>query len=441
VSEWAARCSTCGTATDDATFVQNAPSVTDLPSPTDGGELIVEAGSDMPSNAVIAQDATPRHLPPARLAGSLRVLLIFGLVMPGTLVAVLLRLGTPARGHIPGFVLSVGADGRFEISAPDGRDAAPALGHGPTHDAAQVVLATDDRYLVTQTGKLMLLRGDGVFFTGDAIPLRPGQSITALADHNRAVITIGGGDAATYPVYATRFGKPPMGLGEADSVAGDPQQTGVIVSVGSTQLPNGETALPGGNLAFPLMDDRVELRDAGHHTVLLDRADQLNLALHQPPSTPIQIVAVPSPSGQLLALEVTPASFDPPWKGVVVVDRHGSILGTAAGLNGTVSWSPDSQRLAYLQIAAGHLDIAIWTMGHQPELHQGPITVVGSPVTCVWAPTGRAVLCALNGSHTHRSATWLVAQRHRFHVATYTGPFLPLAWLAGPTPKPDHPAA
>jgi hypothetical protein len=393
----------------------------------------------MASNTVSTEQATPKHGPPARITRLLPILLIMGLVAPAALAAVLPRLGTPGQGHLPGFVLSVRADGKFEISAPDGRAVVTPAGNVLTHDAAQVVLAADGRYLATRSGQLMRLRGDGAFYTSKAIAVRPGQRVAALTDQSRAVITVGSGDPVTYPVYATRFGQPSISLGEADSVAGDPQQTGVIASVGLTQFPDpGAAGSPAGIPAFPMMDARVELRDAGQPTVVLDRATQLNAALHQPPTTPVQIVAVPSPSGQRFALEVTPASFNPPWEGVVVVDRHGTILGTTAGLQGTVSWSPDGQSLAYTQLTGPHLDIVIWTIGHQPELHQGPIAVNASKPSCVWAPTGQAVLCFVTGNHTQHSATWIVAQRHRFHVATYTGPFLPLAWLAGPAPKPDH---
>jgi hypothetical protein len=193
-----------------------------------------------------------------------------------------------------------------------------------------------------------------------------------------------------------------------------------------------------------MMDVRVELRDSGHPTVLLDRASQLNSALHQPPDTPDHIIVIPSPSGELLALEVMPAvipiGFDDLSEAVVVVDRHGTIVGTAAGLLGPVSWSQDGQSLAYPQGIARHLDIAVWAVSHQPQLHQGPMAVNGSRPTCVWAPTGGAVLCVLPGNPTERSATWLVARRNRFRVATYKGPFWPLAWLPGPMPRPDHPA-
>jgi hypothetical protein len=298
------------------------------------------------------------------------------------------------------------------------------------------VLAANGRYLLTPAGKLMRLRGDGFFFTGDSVTLRPGQTVAALADQNRAVITVGAGGPGAYPVYATHFGQLSLGLGEADSVAGDPQQTGVIVSVGTSQLPNAEAAgFPNGNRGFPMMDVRVELRDAGHPGVLLDRAAQLLAALGQPPSTPVQIVVVPSPSGQLFALEVTPASFGAPWEGVVVVNRRGTMVGTAAGLHGTVVWSPDGQSLAYPQLAPPHLDIVMWTIGEQPELYQGPMAVNGSRPTCLWAPTGQAVLCAVTGAPGHTRATWLVARRYRFQVATYTGPLLPLAWLPGPAPQ------
>jgi hypothetical protein len=103
-------------------------------------------------------------------------------------------------------------------------------------------------------------------------------------------------------------------------------------------------------------------------------------------------------------------------------------VGAAADLYGTVSWSPDGQSLAYPQIVARHADIAIWTIGRQPELHQGPIAVNSALPSCLWAPTGRAVLC-VDTRDGEKSPTWLVVRRQRFHVATHRGPFLPLAWL------------
>jgi hypothetical protein len=193
-------------------------------------------------------------------------------------------------GHIADAVLSVGADGRFETSAPDGTGLVTLPGNVLTQDSAEVVLAASGRYLVTTTGKLMRLSGDGFFFTGSAVALRPGQTVAALADENRAVIIVGIGHPASYPVYATHFGQPSISLGEADGVSGDPQQIGVIVSVGSAQLPTpGAAGFPNGNQDSPMMDVRVELRDAGEPTVLLDRASQLNGALHQPPDTPVHI--------------------------------------------------------------------------------------------------------------------------------------------------------
>jgi hypothetical protein len=110
-------------------------------------------------------------------------------------------------------------------------------------------------------------------------------------------------------------------------------------------------------------------------------------------------------------------------------------VGTAAGLHGTVVWSPDGQSLAFPQLVPPHLDIVIWTIGDQPELYQGPMAVNGSRPTCLWAPTGRAVLCAVTRNPGQGSATWLVARRYIFQVATYTGPLLPLAWLPGPAPQ------
>jgi hypothetical protein len=366
------------------------------------------------------------------------MVLITAFVVPATLFAVMLGFNTPTRTHLTGYVLSVGADGKFAFSAPDGSGVVTAPGNGLTQDAADIVLAANGRYLLTPTGRLMRLSGDSLLFTGNSVLVRPGQTVAGLADQNRAVITIGIGHSATYPVYATHFGQPSISMGEADSVAGDPQQTGVIVSVGSSQLSNpGSIAFPDQNLAFPMMDVRVELRDAGHSTVLLDRASQLNAALREPPTTPVQIIAVPSPSGQLFALEVIPLSSGAPSDGIVVVDRHGTIVGTAAGLHGDVSWSPDGQSLTYPQIVGGHFDMAVWTIGHQPELYQGPKAVSITGLTCVWAPTGRAVLCAVGGDPIGRNARWLVAQLHQSHVATYSGPLLPLAWLPGPTPGPN----
>jgi len=372
------------------------------------------------------------------MARSVAIFLMIGLMMATTLV-VLRRPGFISGTRLPGVVLSLGADGRFEMSSPDGRHVVTAAGLVQIGNPARVVLAADGSYLITATGQLIHLSGGDVVVTGRSVLVRRGQIVTGLAAHNRAVIIVGGGNPATYPVYATPFGQPSISLGYADSVAGDPQQTGVIVSVGESQLINpGAAGFPGASRDFTMMDVRVELRDAGRPTVVLDRAAQLNAALRQPPNTPLQILVVPSPTGELFALEATPATSGSPWDGVIVVDRQGTILGAGADLQGFVSWSPNGQSLAYPEMTDGHLDIAVWTIGHQTELYQGPKAVSGSGHRCLWAPTGDAVLCVAATVPRERTR-WLVARLHRTNVTTYAGSLLPLAWLPAPRHKPSSP--
>jgi hypothetical protein len=187
-------------------------------------------------------------------------------------------------------------------------------------------------------------------------------------------------------------------------------------------------------MGFPYTDTLVELRDVGRAGVVLDRASELDHALQLPASTPVQIVVVPSPSGQEFALEVSPAGYYSPfWEDVVVVDRKGAVLGTAKGLDGSVSWSFDSRALAYPEITANHVDIAMWTIGTNPVRKLGP-TMSGALIgyagfDCLWAPMSAAVLCAIHGDVGDHRTPWVVASERQRHVAIHAGPLQPLEWL------------
>jgi hypothetical protein len=368
------------------------------------------------------------------------VLVTTGVSVLAGVLSMALRVGGASETRMPGFVLSVGANGQAQTSAPDGRGVASSPAILPRAAAVGAVFAPDGHYLVSSSGVVMRLDGDAFVRTGVSVPLGGAQTVAGFADGDRAVVTIGSGSDASYPVYVRVFGQQPVNLGRADAVAGDPERAGAVVSIASSQATNQPSA--GGQqagLAFPLMDTRVEMRDVGRPKIVLERASQLDAALDLPSDSPIQIRIVPSPTGQRFALEVTPSYYSPPWEDLVIVNRHGDIEGTAEGLSSDVTWSRDGRALAYPVVNRGHLDITMWTIGARPLLKEGPrvdqkiVEYLG--ISCLWAPTGSAVLCVVHGKDTREEAPWLVASQRHTHLSTYAGQLFPLAWLSSPLPE------
>jgi hypothetical protein len=415
--------------------------------------LRVENPPDLHSSFEAADTYAPDHPRGENLAEETKrptrqrsrgLLALAGLTVLAAVLSSVVAIDHSSQTLLPGFVLSVGKNGLAQTSAPDGSSVARLSADLPLSEVVSAVFGPNGHDLVTSAGALLRLEGGRVFRTESSIPVPAGQSIAALADQDQAVITVGPRSPASSPVYVTVFGQRPVRLGDADAVAGDPLGPGAVVSVASSDgsygvsVPDSQVAL-----ANPQVDIGVELRDLGHRAVVLDSGAQLKEALNLPPATPIQILIAPSPSGQRIALEVSSANFySSPWDDVVIVDRHGTILGTAQGLGGRVSWAPNSEALAYPEIVAGHLDIVMWTLGGSPTPKQGPRINQASfqylGTACLWAPTSTAVLCALDGTDRNETAPWLIATESDSRLTTYIGSILPLQWLPGPVPNPGE---
>jgi hypothetical protein len=99
------------------------------------------------------------------------------------------------------------------------------------------MFAADGRDLLTGTGVLMRLSSSGLVPTGVSVLLPRGQRVVGLTDGDRGVVTIGAGPPGRHPVDVTVFGQRSVSLGDADAVAGDPEQAGVVASLASSQLP------------------------------------------------------------------------------------------------------------------------------------------------------------------------------------------------------------
>jgi hypothetical protein len=440
ISEWAVRCSNCGSSVEDAKFVEDSPQET----------FTARVATDWAS-APTGRGAVffGRRRTAGRLGSRVRarsrsvwaIVIAVAVVVVGTLAILLSRSGREAG--LPGFVLSVEGNGSFVVSAPNGSAVTPISGDALAA-AVSVVPAVDRRYLIASTGRLIDVQGDTFRFTGRSVPVPQDAAIVGLADHDQTVITVGPGHEGVSPILATRFGQQPIMLGTAHTVAADPQHVGVIASVASPRLQDGQAlGYPPGSPAFPV-DARVELLDAGNPPVMLASAENLNAALRAPTTTPVEIDITPDPSGQRFALTVTPATATVPWAGIVVVDRHGTILGQSllpSGLAGAVTWSPDGRSLGYPQRVAGHLDVAVWTIHRSPTVRTGPTSgsVAGAPgVDCLWSPNSGAILCAVGTSGTPANTQWLSAQISQPQLVVTSGPILPLAWLSGPTPRPQR---
>jgi hypothetical protein len=298
-------------------------------------------------------------------------------------------------------------------------------------------VSVDGRYLVAANGTVIAINGRGLAIvsnhaelTTDAQPAFP----DSLADHDQALVLDhqgrSGASASTngqVAVVSLATGNA-VSLGVADSVAGDPQQVGVFVSVASGQAPPAPGPYP--NPPVP-PDGRVELRDVGRPTVVLASAATLNRALGNQVGEPVTLAPYPSPTGDRVAISVMSASGADSSEGVVIVDRFGrlesivpSALGPGAGEEPT--WSPSGDALAYVTAATVSSGLAVWRPGQQPTIRADP-TAGDHPVRCVWSPNGASILCeTLLADGT---LDWDVTGARGGSIAAYGAPGPALAWL------------
>jgi WD40-like Beta Propeller Repeat len=254
----------------------------------------------------------------------------------------------------------------------------------------------------------------------------------SFAGHDRDVVMLldyGNSSSSTQnpvSVYSLGTGSS-RPLGVADSVAGDPLAAGAFVSV-AVPPEASATVAPFGP------DARVELRDAGRPAVVLATAASLNRHLGQSPDQPVQLIPYPDPAGDKIAVVVQPVSGSEDGAGIVVLDRAGRVIATAAtpfGVQGLPAWSPSGASLAYASTGNSGPALFIWTVGGRAAIRSFPSggEVYGQ---CVWSPDGRSILClASAGPGQPGSPGWAVLSTSTGVIATERGNGRPIAWLPG----------
>jgi hypothetical protein len=319
-----------------------------------------------------------------------------------------------------GRIVTTDPAGYLALADPDGTHLTTLHALGNVGQEASA--SPDDRYFslgngqvaVVRTGATLASYAAKVPVTGNNTPASP----DAFADDDRDMVILLGYDESTQnPVTVVSLATgSSRSLGFAAEVAGDPQAPGVFVSVAAPPRASATVTE-----AFP--DSRVELRDAGRPPVVLATAGTLDRDLGYPADLSVALIPYPSPSGTEVAVVVLPAAGRPA-AGIVILNRSGRLLGTAAGSAGLPpAWSPSGAALAYDAVGSA---LTVWRPGGRTVTQ--PIPPTGSGYSCIWSPDGMSILCA-SLAPTGGGQWEIASAAGRGKPVAVRGPGLPLAWL------------
>jgi hypothetical protein len=355
--------------------------------------------------------------------------------------------GTPAAHQVTarptqltraaGRIAIIAPLGALEISSPDGQHVkkVPALS-----DAGYPLLVSpDNRYLSEGNGQVITAPSQGLpAVIKTPIALWPYQvespDAGPFADHDRYLVgTYQGGfgsESDRNPVLYSLATGHRIKFGAAHHIAGDPQSAGVFSSTAGKVL-----ATTGVTTAIP--DTNVVLQRAGHRPQVLATDAELQRDLHrkggqaaQKASQGAELVPYPSPSGDAVAITVTPqdGSRDP---GVVILSRSGRILGDVPTTDGPIpsaapAWSPSGSALAFVGSGPGGPALYIWTRaGNKVHRYPFPSATAGQYKFCLWSPDGQSLLCSAD----HPAQQWVIATMPGHTMTPLHGPGTPVAWL------------
>ncbi len=338
----------------------------------------------------------------------------------------------PPQGAGAGRVLSVDFNGIVVTSDPEGTQRMWLSPLGIFQDQGLVV-AQDNRFLATSTGRLIAVHRNTVAPTGVAAVIGS-MALFGFSDHDAALVGLepeGPQGRPTIEVVGLSDGRA-MALGNAAEVAGDPQRFGAFATVAAASQPAG--APPPGGYAGEA-DGRVELRDYGEPAILLATSAGLEADLHQERG-PVNLEAVPDRAGDKVAVMVNPTSAGDRGVGMVVLDRTGRVLGAVPASAGPLeysqpAWSPDGTSLVYPSMARGAAAISVWRIGGSTYSRAAP-DLGASFGYCLWATTGTRFLCASTTFGPDQTALWVVGDARRGPLRKFPAAGVPLAWLSSP---------
>jgi hypothetical protein len=342
--------------------------------------------------------------------------------------------------------------GTLGTAAPDGGHRVMLTKVGGLQSNEIPVASSDGRYLVDDVGELVTMGP-----AGPASITRLPQSLKIqLAFYNWSQISFADGskyvdvvvcDNSSQYLYTDLIptaGGPDHRLGNVTSAVGDPQSAGALLAPAPADNPSATemcaSSLPGG-------DESLDLVRVGQAPRTVVTAADLGRVLGVPPRTPVELSALPSPDGSLLAVNVTvgtphtATAYLAARRETIVMTRAGKIVGQASlRRSGVVHWSPDGRQIASCQIqgldtAAAQPAVTIWTVG-------GPTRTIPLPghhdFGCdqlLWSPDGRQLAYSARVSDKGLTASanlqhgWTVIDLRSGQVHDVTAPGQPVVWL------------
>ena len=316
-----------------------------------------------------------------------------------------IELSDPKGGHravLPGLTVP---NNLYPVVAPDARDLAVGRAVYAVH---------------------------GLTLTAVASPLTKALArssvVGGFADVDAAAVVVpedtSGNDSSAGEISVMSFnGTRSMALGVGDAVAGDPRGFGVFVS---TVVPGSPPSTDGESLP----DRDVELRDAGHPTVVLATDTQLDADVGLATSVPVSLKILPDPTGDELAVSVV--ATDQSVGGIVVLDRGGRVLGILdvtrhVSVETRPAWSPDGRSLAYVSSDNDVSHLGEWTIGG-PVLDRAVTNPAETIGNCAWAPDASTLLCAAYTNNPEPA--WLIFDARKGPPISEPGLGVPLAWIS-----------
>ncbi len=355
--------------------------------------------------------------------------------------------------------------GLLGTAAPDGSHRLMLTKVGALQGTDLPVASSDGRYLVNQEGQLVTMGPAGP--TSVSTLTQPVAAQTSGSAWMDASFADGSRYVEATECYAQNSGTtqswvadlvPTVGgpdrvLGTVTDSAGDPASAGAFEAA-----PTSPWSATSGDECWgqqQVSDKALELLQPGQAPHTIVTAVELDRVLGVPPGTSLQLSALPSPDGGLLALNVTVGT--PLTVGEALAARHDLIMMTREGKvvadirlpagTGTERWSPDGHQIAFGEVTGTASSVTVWAVGRQSRT----ITLPGRhDIWCdqlLWSPDGGQLIYA--AQVTEKGLTqadrlqhgWTVINLRTGQVHDVTAPGQPAAWLPTvPATRPAVPA-